>query len=82
MGELLPLNGGTYYLWKYVPNLAASIIFIVVWLILSALVAWRMFKTKTWFCSAFLIGCLSKYYLDYTHPVIMIQLLTHRKWNS
>jgi hypothetical protein len=59
MPKLLPLNGGDYYLWKYVPSTPASVIAAILWLIISSVLVWRMFKTRTWFCSAFIIGSFS-----------------------
>lgn len=58
MPELLPLKSG-YYIWKYVPSTPASAIGAIVWLAVTGLLGWRMFKTRTWFCSAFIIGCFS-----------------------
>ncbi|KAH8586669.1 RTA1 like protein-domain-containing protein [Bisporella sp. PMI_857] len=60
MPKLLPLESG-YYVWKYVPNIPASIVGIVLWVIISGLLGWRMFKTRTWFCSALIIGCLMEF---------------------
>ncbi|KAK7180429.1 RTA1 domain-containing protein [Paraphaeosphaeria sporulosa] len=61
MPELLPINGGTYYLWKYVPSVPASAIFAIAWLVIAALLSWRMHTTRTWFCSAFIIGCFIEF---------------------
>jgi hypothetical protein len=60
MAVLLPFRGGTYYLWKYVPNVPAAAIVAVLWAAVTILLSWRMYKTRTWFCSAFIIGCFSK----------------------
>lgn len=62
MAKLEPTKGG-YYLWNYVPSIAAAIIFILVFLVLTSLVSWRMYKTKTWFCIPFALGgfCKSQY---------------------
>jgi hypothetical protein len=65
MSKLLPLNGGEYYLWEYVPSTAASVIAAIVWLMVSALLFWRMLRTQSWFCSAFIIGSFSKYTLAF-----------------
>lgn len=76
MPELLPLKSG-YYIWKYVPSTPASVISAILWLIITALLGWRMFKTRTWFCSAFLIGCFSKYPINfYLIPLITNKSLT------
>ncbi|KAH7126449.1 RTA1 like protein-domain-containing protein [Dactylonectria estremocensis] len=55
MAELKPYRGG-YYLWKYLPSKAAAIVFLILFLVATAAVAWRMYKTKTWYCSVFVIG--------------------------
>lgn len=59
MAVLEPYKGG-YYLWNYVPSIAAAVIFILLFLVMTALVSWRMFKTKTWFCIPFAIGGFCK----------------------
>ncbi|KAH8888988.1 RTA1-domain-containing protein [Thozetella sp. PMI_491] len=56
MPSLQPLEGTSYYLWFYVPQLWASLLFLVFFTVLSALHAWRMAKTRTWFCIPFLVG--------------------------
>ncbi|KAK7431570.1 hypothetical protein QQZ08_001788 [Neonectria magnoliae] len=55
MVELKPYRGG-YYLWNYLPSRAAAIIFLFLFLIATAAVAWRMYKTRTWYCSVFVAG--------------------------
>ncbi|KAI7779838.1 RTA1 like protein [Diaporthe eres] len=55
MAKLEPYRGG-YYLWNYVPSIAGAVIFLLLFLGMTALVSWRMFKTKTWFCLPFAIG--------------------------
>ncbi|KAF7557966.1 hypothetical protein G7Z17_g243 [Cylindrodendrum hubeiense] len=55
MAELKPYRGG-YYLWNYLPSTPAAIIFLILFLLITGAVAWRMYKTKTWFCSVFVIG--------------------------
>ncbi|KAF2675723.1 RTA1 like protein [Lentithecium fluviatile CBS 122367] len=60
MAILEPIRGG-YYLWKYIPSLAAAIIFILVFLVMTALISQRMFRTKTWFCVPFAIGGLFEF---------------------
>lgn len=49
------------YLWNYVPNLPASIVFTAAFAILSALHTWKMVQHKMWFCIPFVIGGLCKY---------------------
>jgi hypothetical protein len=60
MAVLDPIPGTTAYLWKYIPSLQASIVFAVLFLVMSCLLGLRMYKTRTWFCSAFVAGCISK----------------------
>ncbi|KAF7560349.1 hypothetical protein G7046_g3802 [Stylonectria norvegica] len=57
MAQLEPYIGD-YYLWHYLPSRAASAICALVFAITTAVVAWRMWKTKTWYCSVFAIGGL------------------------
>ncbi|KAJ4350568.1 hypothetical protein N0V95_004617 [Ascochyta clinopodiicola] len=59
MAVLEPYKDG-YYLWNYVPSIAAAVIFILLFLAMTALISWRMFKTKTWFCVPFAIGGFCK----------------------
>jgi len=58
MPTLEPLKSG-YYIWKYVPSQALSIVALLLWLGAAGTVSWRMYKTRTWFCTAFVIGCFS-----------------------
>ena len=60
MAVLEPVKGTTVYLWKYIPNLIASIVFIGFYFLVGCLISWRMYKTKTWFSSWFVSGCFSK----------------------
>lgn len=64
MTKLETTKGG-YYLWNYVPSIAAAVIFLLLFLGMTALISWRMFKTKTWFCLPFAIGGFCK--LFFTH---------------
>lgn len=58
MAELKSHNG--YYLWKYLPSQALSILFAVLFVITTAGVAFRMARTKTWYVTVFCIGGLCK----------------------
>jgi hypothetical protein len=60
MAVLEPYKDTDYYLWKYIPSLVASIVFLTLYLIMACLIGFRLYKTKTWFCSAFVIGCWCK----------------------
>ncbi|RYN71905.1 hypothetical protein AA0117_g9146 [Alternaria alternata] len=50
-----PTKGG-YYLWNYLPSMAAAVIFILLFMVTTGLIWWRMFRTKTWFCTPFVVG--------------------------
>lgn len=54
-GELLPFRG-EYYLWSFVPSVAAAVIFIILFLICSVAHTWKMWQHRMWFCSVFVIG--------------------------
>jgi hypothetical protein len=45
-----------YKFWNYVPSLAAAVIFLLFFLVLTGLHTWKMVKTKTWFCISFTMG--------------------------
>ncbi|KAI0891897.1 RTA1 like protein-domain-containing protein [Annulohypoxylon nitens] len=53
--ELLPYKGN-FYLWKYVPSMAAAIIFILLFGLCSVAHTWKMFNHRMWFCLPFVIG--------------------------
>ncbi|KAM0198522.1 hypothetical protein ACHAPI_004049 [Fusarium lateritium] len=57
MAELKPYKGH-YYLWQYIPNKAAAVIFLILFLLGTAAITFRMFKTRTWFTCVFVIGGL------------------------
>ncbi|KAH7219463.1 RTA1 like protein-domain-containing protein [Fusarium oxysporum] len=54
-GELLPYKGD-FYLWSYVPSIPAAVIFIILFLVLSAAHIWKMIHNRLWFCIPFVIG--------------------------
>lgn len=55
---------GTYhFLWRYVPNLPASIVFALLFLVLTILHSWRIYKLRSWFCIAFAVGCFCTHFL-------------------
>ncbi|KAF7893223.1 uncharacterized protein EAF02_000761 [Botrytis sinoallii] len=60
MAKLEPYSGD-YYLWNYIPSMTAAVIFIILFIITTALHTWRMFKTKSWFCTAFCVGGLFEF---------------------
>ena len=51
---------GDYYLWNYVPSMPGAVVFIVLFVIMSVVHCWRIFKTGTKFCWPFAIGCICK----------------------
>ncbi|KAH7129602.1 RTA1 like protein-domain-containing protein [Dactylonectria estremocensis] len=57
MPELKPYRGD-YYLWKYIPSTPAAGIFTALFALGTVYIAWRMFKSRAWFCTAFIIGGL------------------------
>ncbi|KAI9899737.1 hypothetical protein N3K66_006198 [Trichothecium roseum] len=57
MAKLEPFRG-EYYLWKYLPSAAAAAVFLVLFLIATLAISWRIWRTRTWFCSAFAVGGL------------------------
>ncbi|CAG9940084.1 unnamed protein product [Clonostachys rosea f. rosea IK726] len=56
MAELKPLEGTNYFLWFYLPQMWASLLFLALFIILTGLQIWKMVKTRTWFCIPFVIG--------------------------
>jgi hypothetical protein len=54
MAVLESHNG--YYLWKYLPSVPTAIIFLLLFITLTAFHTWKIIKTKTWFCTVFAIG--------------------------
>lgn len=57
MAKLEPYRGD-YYLWKYLPSIPAAAIFAALYFIITAAVAWRIWKTRSWFCTVFALGGL------------------------
>ncbi|KAK1486271.1 RTM1 [Colletotrichum tamarilloi] len=54
MPTLESYNG--YYLWHYVPSLVAAIIFEVLFVLATLFHAYKIARTKTWFCIVFVIS--------------------------
>lgn len=63
MPTLETYNG--YYLWHYVPNVAAAVIYAVLFLIITIAHTWKMFRHRTWFCIPFVIGGFCMYHSYY-----------------
>ncbi|KAK0724867.1 RTA1 like protein-domain-containing protein [Lasiosphaeris hirsuta] len=57
---LQPYKGG-YYLWKYIPSLAAAVIFTLLFLAATVLHSWRLYKTRLWLGIWFAIGGLMEF---------------------
>ncbi|KAL5335193.1 RTA1 like protein-domain-containing protein [Aspergillus crustosus] len=57
MAKLEPYVGD-YYLWEYVPSMAASIIFLLLFLAATSFHCWKAWKTGARFCIPFCIGGL------------------------
>ncbi|EGX95234.1 RTA1 domain protein, putative [Cordyceps militaris CM01] len=51
-----PTKGGLY-LWRFLPNLGAAVLFLLLFLGSFLYLSWKMWRTKAWFCTVFLIGC-------------------------
>lgn len=47
---------GDYYLWEYVPSMAASVIFLLLFLAPTLFHVWKAWKTRARFCIPFIIG--------------------------
>ncbi|KAG9252371.1 RTA1 like protein-domain-containing protein [Emericellopsis atlantica] len=56
MAELKSYNG--YYLWQYIPNTAAAALFTALFALGTAVVVWRMIRSRAWFCTVFIIGAI------------------------
>ncbi|KAJ3460678.1 hypothetical protein MRS44_011545 [Fusarium solani] len=54
-GELIQYKDD-FYLWSYVPSMAAAVIFTIVFAVLSAAHTWKMTRCRLWFCIPFTIG--------------------------
>lgn len=83
MTKLEPLKSG-YYVWHYVPSIAASVIFTIIFSAITAFHFWKLFKTKVRFTIPFAIGGLCKFppiFQNPSHPIndhtITITILTH-----
>ena len=79
-GELLPykcpLGVDCFYLWKYVPSVAAAVIFLILYLAASLMHTWRMARLRMWFCIPFVIGGFRMSQLSSIAPCSTRQSLT------
>ncbi|KAH7131055.1 RTA1 like protein-domain-containing protein [Dactylonectria macrodidyma] len=55
-----PTKGG-YYLWRYLPNKGAAVLFILLFLASFFFISWKIWKTRARFCIPFAIGCLFEF---------------------
>jgi hypothetical protein len=66
-----------YPLYQYVPSTGASILFCILFFSTTALHFVQMFKTKTWFLTAFVIGGICRYlFRNYSSPSFQTPFLT------
>ncbi|PWY68999.1 RTA1 like protein [Aspergillus sclerotioniger CBS 115572] len=47
---------GTYQFWYYIPSIGAAVVFLLLFIALTALHSWKLFTTRTWFCISFTLG--------------------------
>ncbi|KAH7014748.1 RTA1 like protein-domain-containing protein [Ilyonectria destructans] len=55
-----PTKGG-YYIWRYLPNKGASVVFLLLFLTAFIFMCWKIWKTRVRFCIVFAIGCLFEF---------------------
>jgi hypothetical protein len=60
--DIMADNGDTidFKLFRYDPNLGAAVFFVILFAAASALHTYQYLVTKTWFFTAFVIGCWCK----------------------
>lgn len=59
-------NDDIFVLYRYDPSMAAAVIFIIMFMIITALHVYQLVKTKTWFFICFVIGGFSKAHLSHS----------------
>ena len=59
MAKLESLQSG-YYVWKYVPSMAAAVIFLVLFFLATIIHFWKIFRKRVRFTLPFAIGGLCK----------------------
>ncbi|KAM0277073.1 hypothetical protein ACHAQH_006081 [Verticillium albo-atrum] len=57
MAKLKPFRGD-YYLWKYLPSIPLAAVFAVLFLVATSAIVWRLWRTRSWFCTVFATGGL------------------------
>ncbi|KAI1451285.1 RTA1 like protein-domain-containing protein [Annulohypoxylon moriforme] len=55
MAELKPYKGG-YYLWQYLPSTAAGGLFAALFILGTAFICYKVFRTRMYYCIVFIIG--------------------------
>lgn len=70
MAELETYKG--YYLWRYVPSLAAAVIFLILFLAATLFHTWKIWKTRTMFCIVFAIGGLCTAFIPSIFKILML----------
>ncbi|PYH92637.1 putative RTA1 domain protein [Aspergillus ellipticus CBS 707.79] len=62
MAQLKPFRGD-YYLWYYVPNIGAAVVFLLFFGVATVFHTYRLIKTRrTWFCIPFAVGGVYELY--------------------
>ena len=56
-----PTKGGIY-LWRYVPNVGAAALFLILFIAAFLYICFKIWKTKARFCIVFAIGCFRKWF--------------------
>ncbi|KAH7174047.1 RTA1 like protein-domain-containing protein [Fusarium flagelliforme] len=51
-----PSKGGAY-LWRYLPSVAAGVIFLLLFLASFLYISYKIWRTRTYFCIVFAVGC-------------------------
>lgn len=54
-----PTRGGLY-LWRYVPNVGAAALFLVLFMASFLYISWKIWRTRAFFCIVFAVGCFSE----------------------
>jgi hypothetical protein len=54
-----PTRGGVY-LWRYLPNQGAAILFLLLFMATFLFISWKIWRTCARFCIVFAIGCFSE----------------------
>ncbi|PKS09635.1 hypothetical protein jhhlp_004254 [Lomentospora prolificans] len=56
MAQLEPVDGTDVFLWKYLPSLPLAAVSAALFTIATAALAWRIAKSRLWFCIPFAVG--------------------------